>query len=48
MAIGAPGAVNAAWLAAQILSLANPRLVERLEEHRAAVRDQVLATELSP
>ena len=36
LAIGRAGAVNAALLAASILSLADPALAERLEAHRAA------------
>ncbi len=43
LAIGKPGAANAALLAAQILSLRSPELRERLRAWRAARRDEVLA-----
>ena len=43
VAIGRAGARNAAWLAAQILSLQDPRVGERLLEERAAARDAVAA-----
>ncbi len=36
LAIGEPGAVNAALLAASVLALSDPALAERLEEWRAA------------
>jgi 5-(carboxyamino)imidazole ribonucleotide mutase len=36
LAIGEMGAINAGLLAAQILALADPRLAERVEAHRAA------------
>jgi 5-(carboxyamino)imidazole ribonucleotide mutase len=42
LAIGKPGAVNAALLAAQILALSDSALAERLEQWRAARRDEVL------
>jgi 5-(carboxyamino)imidazole ribonucleotide mutase len=42
LAIGKPGAVNAAILAAQILALARPHLAERLERRRAAATQAVL------
>jgi 5-(carboxyamino)imidazole ribonucleotide mutase len=41
LAIGRSGAVNAALLAASVLSLADPDLGARLEAHRAAQRDAV-------
>ncbi len=34
MAVGKPGAQNAAWLAAQILSLSDPALREKIRAHR--------------
>ena len=43
VAIGKAGAKNAAYLAAQILSLANPALAQRLREDRAASADAVQA-----
>ena len=43
VAIGRAGARNAAWLAAQILALQEPRVGERLLEERAAARDAVAA-----
>lgn len=42
LAIGKPGAANAALLAAQILSLSDNSLAERLEQWRFARRDEVL------
>lgn len=43
VAIGKAGAKNAAYLAAQILSLADPALAQRLREDRAANADAVQA-----
>lgn len=42
-AIGAPGAVNAAFQAASILALGDPGLRERLHAWRTSRRDEVLA-----
>ncbi len=47
LAIGRPGAANAALLAAQILATHDEALRERLREWRVARRDEVLAQELS-
>jgi len=41
LAIGEPGAINAALLAASVLSLADEDLAERLEAHRARQRQAV-------
>ena len=41
LAIGRAGAINAALLAASILSLADPALAARLDAHRAAQSDAV-------
>jgi phosphoribosylaminoimidazole carboxylase PurE protein len=41
MAVGAPGARNAALLAARILALSDAPLRRRLEEHRQRMRKQV-------
>src|ERR1700710_2032991 len=46
LAIGKPGAANAALLAAQIVSLRHPEVRERLAGWRAARPDEVLAQEL--
>ena len=43
LAIGKPGATNAALLAAEILALNDPALHGRLEAFRQARRDDVLA-----
>ena len=43
LAIGRPGAVNAALLAAHILALEHPPLRERLRQRRIESRDAVLA-----
>ena len=43
LAIGKPGAANAALLAAQILAAGDPELRERLRARRAQARDAVLA-----
>jgi 5-(carboxyamino)imidazole ribonucleotide mutase len=48
LAIGAPGAANAAILAAEILALHDPALGERLRAWRAARRDEVRAQVLPP
>jgi 5-(carboxyamino)imidazole ribonucleotide mutase len=48
LAIGAPGAANAAILAAEILALHDSALRERLRAWRAARRDEVLAQILPP
>ena len=42
LAIGAPGAANAALLAARIVALTDPALRERLRAWSAARRDEVL------
>jgi 5-(carboxyamino)imidazole ribonucleotide mutase len=47
VAIGKAGAKNAAYLAAQMLSLGNADLVEKLEQDRAANRDKVSAQNAS-
>jgi 5-(carboxyamino)imidazole ribonucleotide mutase len=41
LAIGAAGAANAGWLAAQILALADPALAERLAREREQMADKV-------
>jgi phosphoribosylaminoimidazole carboxylase PurE protein len=41
MGLGKTGASNAAILAVQILSLKNPRLKKKLEEHKKAMAAQV-------
>ena len=46
LAIGKPGAANAALLAAQILALSNAELRTRLERWRRARAEEVLAQEL--
>jgi 5-(carboxyamino)imidazole ribonucleotide mutase len=46
LAIGKPGAANAALLAAQILALQHPDLRERLKQWRAARTDEVMKQEL--
>ena len=46
LAIGKPGAANAALLAAQILSLADPDLYDRLRQWRSQRTQEVLAQEL--
>ncbi|MBB6145605.1 5-(carboxyamino)imidazole ribonucleotide mutase [Silvibacterium bohemicum] len=46
LAIGRPGAANAALLAAQILATTNKALREKLREWRESRRDEVLAQEL--
>lgn len=43
--VGSGGAINAGLLAAQILSLADPALRQRLKEDRAARREKVLAAD---
>lgn len=43
VAVGTPGAKNAAYLAAQIMALGDRALSERLEADRAANRDKVRA-----
>ena len=47
VAVGKAGAKNAAYLAAQILSLGNPDLVLKLDQDRAANRDKVAAQNAS-
>ena len=42
LAIGAPGAENAALLAASICALSRPALAQKLHAYRAARRDEVL------
>jgi 5-(carboxyamino)imidazole ribonucleotide mutase len=46
LAIGKPGAANAALLAAQILALHDAELRDRLKQWRTARRDEVLSDEL--
>lgn len=46
LAIGKPGAANAALLAAEILALNDDALRDRLKSWRASRRDEVLAEEL--
>jgi phosphoribosylaminoimidazole carboxylase PurE protein len=41
MALGAPGARNAALLAAQILALADPRVAQLLKQHKQNLEQQV-------
>jgi 5-(carboxyamino)imidazole ribonucleotide mutase len=48
LAIGAPGAANAAILATEILALHDPRLGERLRAWRTARRDEVRSQVLPP
>lgn len=43
--VGSGGAINAGLLAAQILSLADPALRQRLKEDRAARREKVLTAD---
>ena len=43
--IGRPGAINAALFAVQILSRAQPELVEKLKEYREKMRQQVLSSQ---
>jgi len=42
VAVGEPGAANAAILAAQILSIADTELAARLRAHRKAMADKIL------
>ncbi len=44
LAIGRPGAVNAALLAASILALSDPALADRLDAYRAAQTEAVAGT----
>jgi 5-(carboxyamino)imidazole ribonucleotide mutase len=46
LAIGAPGAANAGWLAAQILAGARPELRERLRDLRSRRAEEVRKQEL--
>ena len=46
LAIGKPGAANAALLAAEILALENPTLKEKLRAWREMNRQEVMGTEL--
>lgn len=46
LAIGKPGAINAAVLAAEIVALSDPAVRERLRAWRDARRDEVLAQTL--
>jgi 5-(carboxyamino)imidazole ribonucleotide mutase len=43
LAVGTPGAVNAALLAAEIVAIKHPEVRERLRARRTAARDEVLA-----
>lgn len=42
VAVGEPGAANAGILAAQILSVADPDLAQRVRDHRAAMAAKIL------
>ena len=46
LAIGKPGAINAAILAAEIIALSRPDVRERLRAWRDARRDEVLGQTL--
>jgi 5-(carboxyamino)imidazole ribonucleotide mutase len=46
LAIGKPGAINAALLAVQILALADPRLAAALVAYREEQRRKILAEQL--
>ena len=46
LAIGKPGAINAAILAAEIVALTHPEIRERLRAWRDARRDEVLTQSL--
>jgi 5-(carboxyamino)imidazole ribonucleotide mutase len=46
LAVGKPGAANAALLAAEILAISDPALGDRLAAWRAARTQEVLAQEL--
>lgn len=46
LAIGKPGAANAALLAAQILALNDPALAQKLQQWRNDRRDEVLKQEV--
>jgi 5-(carboxyamino)imidazole ribonucleotide mutase len=48
LAIGKPGAVNAALFAAQLIATHDPALRARLQARRDARRDEVLAQSLPP
>lgn len=48
LAIGKPGAVNAALLAVQILATSRPQLREQLRQHRKKQEEKVLAATLPP
>jgi 5-(carboxyamino)imidazole ribonucleotide mutase len=43
VAVGKPGATNAAWLAAQIMALSDPELAARLGKERQSSADGVVA-----
>jgi 5-(carboxyamino)imidazole ribonucleotide mutase len=43
VAVGKPGATNAAWLAAQIMALGNPELAARIGKERQSSADGVVA-----
>ena len=45
MTIGRAGAINAALFAVQILSRAQPELVEKLKEYRENMRQQILSSQ---
>lgn len=47
LAVGKPGAVNAALIAAQIVAQQDPALLERLRTWRQARTDEALASELT-
>jgi len=46
LAIGEPGALNAAFLAAEIVALSQPEVRAKLRAYRDRARDQVLSQEL--
>jgi 5-(carboxyamino)imidazole ribonucleotide mutase len=48
LAIGKPGAINAALFAAQLIAAGDPALRARLQARRDARRDEVLAQTLPP
>ena len=46
LAIGKPGAINAALLAVQILATSNPALAQKLKDYREENRKKILAEKL--
>jgi 5-(carboxyamino)imidazole ribonucleotide mutase len=47
LAIGEPGAENAALLALQILAVSDPGLTKKLEDFRQSLRKKVLESDLT-